>query len=190
MTWASVKQHDDTLRPGDAYMRHWTMSSLVQIKACRLFGAKPWSEPMMANGLQTPRKIFQWNFICILCISPCICETNYVQNGCGGPWWRHQMETFSAWLAFCAGNSLVTGKFPSQRPVTRSFDVFFDLNKPLSKKSRRQWFETQSPSLWRPGDARTQRYLCNTAYTHTMKVLTDIVTGSSASLCYNDVILV
>ena len=37
------------------------------------------------------------------------------------------METFSALLAICAGNSPVTGEFPSQRPVTRSFDVFFDL---------------------------------------------------------------
>ena len=42
-------------------------------------------------------------------------------------WWRHQMETFSALLVFCAGNSLVTGEFPAQRPVTRSFGVFFDL---------------------------------------------------------------
>ena len=42
-------------------------------------------------------------------------------------WWRHQMETFSALLAICAGNSPVTGEFPAQRPVTRSFDVFFDL---------------------------------------------------------------
>ena len=42
-------------------------------------------------------------------------------------WWRHQMDTFSALLALCAGNSPVTGEFPSQRPVTRSFDVFFDL---------------------------------------------------------------
>ena len=50
-------------------------------------------------------------------------------------WWRHQMETFSASLVLCAGNSPVTGEFPSQRPVTRSFDVFFDLrlNKQLSK---------------------------------------------------------
>ena len=37
------------------------------------------------------------------------------------------METFSALLAFCAGNSPVHGEFPAQRPVTRSFDVFFDL---------------------------------------------------------------
>ena len=37
------------------------------------------------------------------------------------------METFSALLAICAGNSSVTGEIPAQRPVTRSFDVFFDL---------------------------------------------------------------
>ena len=34
------------------------------------------------------------------------------------------METFSALLAFCTGNSPVPGEFPLQRPVTRSFDVF------------------------------------------------------------------
>ena len=53
-------------------------------------------------------------------------------------WWRHQMETFSAILALCAGNSSVTDEFPSQRPVARSFDGFFYLrpNKPsLSKPS-------------------------------------------------------
>ena len=52
-------------------------------------------------------------------------------------WWRHQMETFSALPAICARNSPVPGEFPTQRPVTRSFDVFFDLrlNKRLSKQS-------------------------------------------------------
>ena len=34
------------------------------------------------------------------------------------------MKTFSALLAICAGNSPVTGEFPAQRPVTRSFDIF------------------------------------------------------------------
>ena len=38
-------------------------------------------------------------------------------------WWRHQIETFSALLALCAGNSPVNGEFPAERPVTRSFDV-------------------------------------------------------------------
>ena len=42
------------------------------------------------------------------------------------------METFSALLAFCAGNSPVNGEFPWQRPVTRSFDVFFDLRLELT----------------------------------------------------------
>ena len=51
----------------------------------------------------------------------------------------------------CAGNSPITGKFPTQRPVTRSFGVFFDLrlNKRLSKQSWGWWFETPSGSLWR-----------------------------------------
>ena len=35
------------------------------------------------------------------------------------------METFSALLTLCAGNSPATGEFPSQRPVTRDFDGFF-----------------------------------------------------------------
>ena len=37
------------------------------------------------------------------------------------------MDTFSALLDICAGDSPVTGEFPMQRPVTQSFDVFFDL---------------------------------------------------------------
>ena len=37
-------------------------------------------------------------------------------------------DKFSALLGLCAGKSPVTGKFPTQRPVTRSFDVFFDLH--------------------------------------------------------------
>ena len=35
------------------------------------------------------------------------------------------MEIFSTLLAFCAGNSPVTGEFHAQKPVTRSFDVFW-----------------------------------------------------------------
>ena len=66
-------------------------------------------------------------------------------------WWRHLMETFSALLALCAENSPVTGEFPAQRPVTRSFDIFFDLclKIRLCKQSRRRGFETPPRSLWR-----------------------------------------
>ena len=69
----------------------------------------------------------------------------------GNTLWRHQMESFSALLALCAGNSPVSGEFPAQGPVTRSFDVFFDLHliKWLSKHSRGWWFETLSHPLWR-----------------------------------------
>ena len=72
-------------------------------------------------------------------------------SGHGRSWWRHQIETFSALLVLCAGNSPVTGEFHVQRPVTRGFDVLFDLhmNKQLSKQSWDWWFETPSCSLWR-----------------------------------------
>ena len=68
------------------------------------------------------------------------------------PWWRHQMETFSALLALCAG---IHRWIPSQRPLTQSFDVFFDLrlNKRSSKQSLGWWFETPSRSLWRHWNA-------------------------------------
>ena len=58
--------------------------------------------------------------------------------------WRHEMEIFSACLAFCEGNPPVNSEFPSQRPVTRRFYVFFDLrlNKRLSKQSRHR------PVIW------------------------------------------
>ena len=69
--------------------------------------------------------------------------------------------------AICAGNSPLTGEFPAQRPVTRSFDVFFDLrlNKRLSKQSWGWWFETPSRSLWRQSNGAdvcsNQWHRCN-----------------------------
>ena len=71
------------------------------------------------------------------------------------PWWRDQIEIFSALLAICAGNSPVPGEFPTQRPVTRSFDVYFDLrpNKRLCKQSWGWWFETLLCPLWRHSNA-------------------------------------
>ena len=58
---------------------------------------------------------------------------------------------FSALLPICAGNSPVPGEFPAQRPVTRSFNVFFDLrlNKRLTKQSWGWWFEKLPGPLWR-----------------------------------------
>ena len=81
-------------------------------------------------------------------------------------WWRHQMETFSSLLTLCAGNSPVTGEFPSQRPVTRSFDVFFDprLNKRLSKQSWGWWFEKPFRSLWRHYNVSYLLLVCGMQY--------------------------
>ena len=61
------------------------------------------------------------------------------------------METFSALLVIGAGNSPVPSEFLAQRPVTRSFDVFFDLclNKRLNKQPWGRWFETLPHPLWR-----------------------------------------
>ena len=58
--------------------------------------------------------------------------------------WKH----FPHYWPFVRG---IHRSFPTQRPVTRSFDVFFDLrlNKRLSKQSWGWWLETLSCSLWR-----------------------------------------
>ena len=66
--------------------------------------------------------------ICTYC--PYLTETHNFRTIYGhgmDPWWRHQMDTFSALLALCAGKSPATGEFLSQRPVRRSFEVFSDL---------------------------------------------------------------
>ena len=76
------------------------------------------------------------------------------------------MEAFSALLAICAGNSPVTVEFPAQRPVTRSFNVFFylRLNKRLSKHS----------CTHEAGDLRRYRAHCDVIIMKT-KVLWDII---------------
>ena len=68
--------------------------------------------------------------------------------------WKHFPVTGPQWGEF-------TGEFPSQRPVTRSLDVFFDLllNKRMSKSSRHRWFETPLPSLWRHCNERSRLVL-------------------------------
>ena len=71
---------------------------------------------------------------------------------------------------------VVTREFPSQRPVTRSFDVFFDLrlHKWLSKQLRSRRFKTPSRSSWRHSNVLLTteqglgtwewRYVCNVFY--------------------------
>ena len=70
------------------------------------------------------------------------------------------METVSALLAFCTGNSPVTGECPTQRPVTQSFGVFFDLrlNKRLGKQSCSWRYERPLCPLWRHCNVEAHLY--------------------------------
>ena len=72
--------------------------------------------------------------------------------------WKH----FPALLVLCVGNSPVTSKLPTQRPVTRSFDVSFKmrLNKRLSKQSWGWWFDMPSRLLWRHRNAHLCCHWC------------------------------
>ena len=72
---------------------------------------------------------------------------------------RRRFDVIMALFVCCVSAGLVDclfcvcgpGEFPTQRPVTRGFDVFFDLrlNKRLSKQPWGWWFETPSWSLLR-----------------------------------------
>ena len=91
-----------------------------------------WSRKRVSNDLRTAMLWYtssKWTLVYVLSVlmKPnmieifwcqrvlnCICTVTITL------WWRHQIETFSALLALCEGNSPVTGEFPSQRPVTRS----------------------------------------------------------------------
>ena len=55
------------------------------------------------------------------------------------------------------------GEFPEQWPVTRSFDVLFDLrlNKRLRKQSWGWWFETLSSPLWPHRNEKWKYVLCS-----------------------------
>ena len=108
-----------------------------------------WYMPRIPLILIRVVRILTWN-ICFESLS--LSLSIYIYIKC---WWRHQLETYSALLALCAGNIPVTGEFSSQRSVTRSFEVFFDPHsiKRLSKQSRCRWFGTPSRSLLWPSQA-------------------------------------
>ena len=174
-------------------------STLVQIKALRLTGDKPFPAPMLTTitgpqwieyetlyyvsllltgtMLNVPDQFVNKSICPITCIMISLTapgdlrdQFTHILRGCFiqqiwintfytfpwdamilVTWWRHQMETLSALLAICAGNSPITGEFPSQWPVARSFDVLFDmcLNKRLSKQWWGWWFEMPSRPSWR-----------------------------------------
>ena len=97
-------------------------------------------------------------------------------------------------IAICAGNSQVTGEFPSQRPVTQSFDIFFYLrpNKRLSKQWWGWWFETLSCPLWRHYNVTltiwlhcyTHVYLCTLLLTKITEYSTYQKSRPGLAICY------
>ena len=107
-----------------------------------------WMESKERFGDYLFRYIVKRNLIVLIRISTPCADSGSCQYVAIVPWWRHQMETFSALLALCEGNSPFPSEFLSQRPATRNFDVSFNLrlNKRLSKHLRQQWFKTRS--LW------------------------------------------
>ena len=143
--------------------------ALVQIMARCRPGDKPLSEPMM-DSLPTH-----------ICVTRPQCHCKWVEDltlssmkaqlltkatpplvkrlataSCRISMMTSSNGNISASLALCPGNSPATGEFPSQRPVTRSFYVFFHLrlNKRLSKQSWGWWFEMPSHPLWRHCNAQ------------------------------------
>ena len=79
--------------------------------------------------------------------------------------WESIYPNFLHWSMTTSSNGNIfrftgplCGEFNSQRPVTRSFDVFSAVNKRLSKQSWGRWFETPSRSLWRHCNA-SKRFL-------------------------------
>ena len=76
-------------------------------------------------------------------------------------WWRHHGNIFRI-TRHLWGNSPIPGEFPAQRPVTRSFDLFFDLrpNKRLSKQSWSRWFDTPSRPSWRHRNDNMPEFCC------------------------------
>ena len=98
-----------------------------------------WTGRRLFSDIHHNHVTFDINCIYLSCLLYHVCLHHRLP-----PWCRHEMTTFSAWLAFCTGNSPVAGEF-------RLSMAFFDLglNKRLSKQWRRRRFETPSPSLWR-----------------------------------------
>ena len=75
------------------------------------------------------------------------------------------------------------GEFHTQRPVTRGFDVFFDLclSKQLSKRSRRWWFETPLCPLWRHCN-ETMKHACRfVVVCFVMVTLSGIILGMGSA---------
>ena len=129
-------------------------------------GMDKWFHPILYNGWSFI-SILEWSLVAVTKDDSDHFDTAWSANikkqplltEKGEHWWfitYFCMMTSSNGTIFrvtghLCGESPVPGEFPAQRPVTRSFDVFYDLrlNKRLSKQLWGWWFETPSRQLWR-----------------------------------------
>ena len=77
------------------------------------------------------------------------------------PWSRHHDDVINGNIFHVTGLLWFTGEFPSQRPVTPNFDVFFDLRlyKRLCKQTKHRWFGLPWRSLSRHSDDGRKSFL-------------------------------
>ena len=148
------------------YKRSWQLCSLAENI---VVASEMWfrigiicMEYMVITGASLQMECMWWRHIVAgLLKTQIVSSVKAVRSDRMAARWRHRMETYSALLAICAGNSPVTGEFPAQRPVTRSFDFSFDLlpkngwvNNPeagdLRKKSRPLWRHGNNPGTIMP----------------------------------------
>ena len=91
------------------------------------------------------RRVFLWSHLKSMISVSCspVCSHKLMMTSSNG-------NIFRVTGHLC-GEFTDPGEFPTQRPVTQSFDVFFDLrlNKRLSKQPWGWWFKTLSRPLWR-----------------------------------------
>ena len=122
----------DLLLSIDDIWQYWSESTMAQVTAC---------------CVTAPSHYLKQCWLMIKCVLRHSAESIFTINHDDVIKWKH----FPRYTDHLCGEFTGPGEFPTQRPVTRSFDVYFDLcpNKWLSKQSWGWWFETLSCSLWR-----------------------------------------
>ena len=123
------------LWPGDAILRYRSRPRLARAMACCLTAPNHYLNQFWLR-ISKCFMLFTASALVIILYNAMMTSSNG--------------NIFSVTGPLC-GEFTGPGEFPTQRPVTRSFDVLFDLrlNKRLSKQPWGWWFETPSWSLWR-----------------------------------------
>ena len=127
---------------------HLKMSSANSWPYCRCQCVK---FPQTNSTRQGLKRIVYWHLKFPLCVHTVDIHAHFVCRCLSDNQWRNHDDVIK-WNHFPHyWPFVVTGGFPSQRPMTQSFYVFFveRLNKQLTKQSRRRRFESPSRSLWR-----------------------------------------